>query len=93
MDPKTRKLTAVLVFSAQDSQKLLNSLREQGPGDEAEIAAESWFPEELIAKSEMSGDADLRGRSYAAGPFLSETYKDGRVIHIEETEIFILELR
>lgn len=93
LDPRSKKLTAVLIFSPQDAAKLLNTLRESGSGEDVEIAVESWFPDELIAKSEMSGDADLRGKAYPAAPFLTDRFRDGRIIHIEETEIFIVELR
>ncbi|QQS33635.1 MAG: hypothetical protein IPM50_03365 [Acidobacteriota bacterium] len=93
IDPRSKKLTAVLIFTPEDARLLLDELRKGGEGNDAEIALESWFPEELIAKGEMSGDAELRGKSYPADVFLMESYKSGRVIHIEETEIFILELR
>jgi hypothetical protein len=93
VDPSTKKLTAVIIFTPEDSAKLLAELKTKGEGRSAEIASESWFPEELIAKSEMSGDAELRGTSYSADPFFLDLYRNGRVIHIEETEIFIVELR
>lgn len=93
IDQRSKKLTAVLIFSPDDARLLLDELRKGGDGNDAEIALEAWFPEELIAKGEMSGDAELRGKSYPAGLFLMDSYKDGRVIHIEETEIFIMELR
>jgi hypothetical protein len=93
VDPRTKKLTAVIIFTPEDSAKLLAELKTKGEGTSAEIALESWFPEELIAKSEMSGDSELRGTSYSADPFFLDPYKNGRVIHIEETEIFVIELR
>lgn len=93
IDQRSKKLTAVLIFTPEDARLLLDELRKGGEGNDAEIALESWFPEELIAKGEMSGDAELRGKSYPAELFFMDLYSSGRVIHIEETEIFILELR
>jgi hypothetical protein len=92
VEGSSSKLTAVLIFTAEDTKALLFELRKGGDGADAELALESWFPEELIAKAEMSGDAELRGKAYPAEQFFMDRYNTGRVIHIEETEIFILEL-
>ena len=50
------------------------------------------LPPELIAQSQGSGDEILKGKSYAANEFFSESYKNGKITRINDTDYFILEL-
>ncbi len=89
---KGKKLTGVLKFSAEDAQKLVEQVDKTKPAFASDVDAESWFPPELIAKSQESGDENLKGTSYAADDFLREPYKNGKITRINDTDYFVLEL-
>ena len=90
--PSQQRLIAVLRFSTADSAKLVNEAEKIKPSEAASISSETWFPAELIAQSEMAGDDNLNGRAYAANQFFQEPYISGRVIRVENTDYFILDL-
>jgi len=56
------------------------------------IPVETWFPEELVAQGETSGDTALRGEACSAASFFQEPYMSGRVVRIEATDYFVLEV-
>ena len=56
------------------------------------ITSESWFPPELIAQGNVTGDDALNGLSYAANAFFQDPYNDGRITRIQGTDYFILEM-
>lgn len=89
---KGKKLTVVLKLSAEDAQKLIEQIDKSKPAFASDVDAESWFPPELIAKSQESGDENLKGTSYAANDFLREPYKNGKITRINDTDFFVLEL-
>ena len=60
-------------------------------GIQVTIENETWFPDDLIAYGEMSGDDTLKGTSYAANAFLQDPFNEGRVVRIEGTNYFVLE--
>ena len=91
-DTAHKKVIAVLRFSPADSAKLVAEAEKVRPAELANISSETWFPAELIAQSEMSGDDDLKGQSYAANQFFQEPYTNGRIVRIENTDYFVLEL-
>lgn len=87
-----KKITAVLKFSAKDAQSIVEQIDKTKPAFASDVDAESWFPPELIAKSQESGDENLKGISYAADDFLREPYKNGKITRINDTDFFVLEL-
>lgn len=89
---KSRKLIAVLKFTAADSAKVVEMISKTGPGEAFEIESESWFPPELIAKSQESGNATIKGKSYPATDFMRPPFNDGRISRIDDTDFYILEL-
>lgn len=92
-DASRKKIIAVLRFAPADSTKLVAEAEKVRPPEAANIPSETWFPAELIAQSEMSGGGDnLNGRSYAANQFFQEPFTSGRIVRIENTDYFILEL-
>lgn len=91
-DTEKKQILAVMRFSSADANKLVADAGNAGT-PEASIPVESWFPDELIAQSEMSGDAALKGMSYPANAFIQEPYNLGKIIRIDGTDYFILELR
>ena len=90
--PLQKRIVAVLRFSPADSAKVVAEAEKFGQPQVAAISSETWFPAELIAQSAMSGDDNLNGRSYAANQFFQEPYSSGRVIRIDNTDYFVLDV-
>ncbi len=91
-DTAKKRILAVIRFSPEDANKLVAEAGAAGT-PESSIPVESWFPNELIAQSETSGDAALKGLSYPANAFVQEPYTIGKITRIDGTDYFILELR
>ena len=91
-DAAHKKLIAVLRFSPEDSRKLIVEVEKSGQPQNVSIAVENWFPNELTAQSEMSGDSALKGLAYPANIFFQEPYSTGRITRIEGGDYFVLEL-
>jgi hypothetical protein len=87
-----KKLTAVFRFSEEDSKRIREDLAAKRPPFEAKVDAESWFPAELIAKSATTGDDTLKGKGYSAESLVKPPYKSGTLVHIEDTDYFVLTL-
>ena len=90
--PTDKKLIAVLRFSKDNADKVTAQAEKYKPGADVKINTESWFPAELIAQSQTSGDETLKGISYPANDFFNTPYTDGKISRIEGTEYFVLEL-
>lgn len=89
--PKTKRVLAVMRYSTADANKIV---AEAGGNPEGQtIQVETWFPDELIAQSEMSGDNALKGIAYPATAFYQEPYTDGKITRVEGTDFFVLELK
>ncbi len=91
--PTGRKLTAVLKFSTEDTKSLIDQLKEKGTPFETKADSETWFPAELVAKSQTAGDERLKGTGYSAKGFYKPPYSRGSVTHIDDTEYFVLILQ
>jgi hypothetical protein len=89
---ESKKLIAVLRFSAADAQTIVQQAEKYKPAIASVVDAEDWFPPELIAKSQQTGDETLKGAQYAADDFYSEAYKSGKLTRISDTNFFVLEL-
>lgn len=90
--PTDKKLTAVLRFLKDDAAKVTAQAEKYKPAATASINTEKWFPAELIAQSQTSGDETIKGLSYPANDFLNPPYSDGKITRIEGTDYFVLEL-
>jgi hypothetical protein len=88
----TKKLTAVLKYSAADAEKLSALIERSSPPLSATVSTETWFPAELIAQSDLSGDDTLKGDSFAAADFYQAPYTEGKITRIEGSNYFVLEL-
>lgn len=92
--PTDKKLTVVLKFSAKDTEKLMTELKKsKKPPFETETEAEDWFPAELIAKRETSGDGTLKGVGYSSEKFTKTPFNTGTLIYIKDTDYFVLILQ
>lgn len=90
--PTDKKLTAVMRFLKDDAAKITAQAEKYKPATPATINTEKWFPAELIAQSQTSGDETVKGSSYPANDFLNPPYSDGKLTRIEGTDYFVLEL-
>ncbi|HUF04491.1 MAG TPA: hypothetical protein VMM38_09985 [Aridibacter sp.] len=88
-----KQLTVVFRFSKADGEKLRKQLSADGTPFSAKVDLETWFPPELAARSSTTGDETLKGRGYNAAPLAKEPYKTGTLVHIDETDYFVLTLR
>jgi hypothetical protein len=91
-DAQHKKITAVLRLSQPEATKLIADAEKVRPPQQVNINPESWFPPELIAQGDTSGDDTLNGKSYAANAFFQDPYNEGRIIKIEDSDYFILEM-
>jgi hypothetical protein len=90
--PTDKKLTAVVKFTREHAEKITEQAARQKPGAPVTMNAENWFPAELIALTQMSGDETLKGTTYAAADFYQPPYLDGKLTRIENSNYFVLEL-
>ena len=86
------KVTAVFRFSTADANKLVAEAEKFGPGENVSVPVETWFPDELTAQGDMSGDSALKGVAYPANAFYQEPYNKGKITRIEGGDYFVLEL-
>jgi hypothetical protein len=91
-DVKGKKLVAILRFAPAEANRLIADAEKIRPAQNVTIATESWFPPELVAQSDTTGDDTLNGKAYAANAFLQDPYNDGRITRIQDTDYFILEV-
>lgn len=91
-DSSDKKLTAVMKFTAEDAKNLAAQAEKHRPPEAVEAGTEQWFPLELNAQSRLSGNESLKGNAYAPTDFIQLPYKNGRLIKIENSNYFILEL-
>jgi hypothetical protein len=90
--PTDKKLVAVLRFLKDDAGKITAQAEKYKAAAPETINTESWFPAELIAQSQTSGDETVKGLSYPANDFYNPPFTDGKITRIEGTDYFVLEL-
>lgn len=91
-DAVSKKVTAVLRFSPGDANKIVVQAQRYGAPQNVSMAVETWFPSELIAQGEMSGDSALKGLAYNANDFYLAPYTIGTITRIEGSDYFVLEV-
>jgi hypothetical protein len=92
VDAARKKVIAVFRYPPEDANKIVAEAGKFGEPASVSIAVESWFPDELIAQSEMGGDSELKGTAYPANAFFQDPYTTGRITRIEGGDYFVLEL-
>jgi hypothetical protein len=90
--PGQKKLTAVLRFSPENATKMATEVAKNGPATADTLTVESWYPNELIAQGELTGESTVKGQSYPAEPFLNPPYTKGKITRVENTDYYILQI-
>lgn len=90
--PNPKKLTAVIKFSPEAAAAIARQAENVKPATYSAIEAEAWFPAELIAQSQLSGDETLKGATFAADNFINPPYNQGKITRVDGTNYFVLEL-
>ena len=91
-EPTDTKLIAVLKFKPEDAQKVAAQAQTYKQPTETSLNVEEWFPPELVAKSQESGDETIKGNVYAPNDFTQSPYLNGTLTRISGTDYFVLEL-
>lgn len=91
-NPEQKKLTAVIRFTPENAMKMRAEIARAGQPTPDTVPVESWYPNELIAQGELSGESIVKGNSYPAGPYLHPPYTKGKITRIENTDYFILQI-
>ena len=91
-DPATKQLTAVLRFSSENAARMADEISKNGQPTSETLPVETWYPAELIAQGELTGESTVKGRSFPAEPFLNPPYTKGRISQVENTDYFILQI-
>lgn len=87
-----KKITAVIRFDPDDEKKVIAEAEKFGPAQNVTVETQSWFPDELSAQSDLHGDTPLSGKAYPANQFFQDAYNSGRIVDIDGTDYYVLEL-
>jgi hypothetical protein len=92
LDAEHKKVVAVFRFSPEDAGRVVAEASKFGHSQGVSIETETWFPDELMAQGDLSGDNALKGTAFPANNFFQEPYTSGRIVRIEGGDYFVLEL-
>ncbi|PYT00979.1 MAG: hypothetical protein DMF63_04765 [Acidobacteria bacterium] len=90
--PEQKKLIAVIRFSPENAAKMAAEAARNGPPSSETLTVENWYPNELIAQGELTGESTVKGQSYNAASFLNPPYTKGKITRVENTDYFILQI-
>ena len=90
--PAQKSLTAVLRFSPENASKFAAEIAKNGNGTQVNLSVEPWYPNELIAQGDVTGESTITGQSYPAESFLNPPYTKGTITRIDNTDYFILQI-
>jgi hypothetical protein len=88
-----KRLTAVLRLKPEDYKALSSRAATAGPGRQVEVSVEPWFPAELTAMSETTGENTVPATSYPANEFFQAPFNSGTVSLVTDTDYVIIELQ
>lgn len=86
-----RKLIIVLLYLPADVQKVVADAEKHGAATNVSLEPAEWFPKELISQHDLSGEP-LQGKQYPANEFFQAPYNSGRLVRIDGTDYFVVEL-
>lgn len=89
--PGEKKLVAVMLFTKDDAEAVMRMAAAAGEPKKVVIPVENWFPVEIVAQGDSSGDGTIGAEAYPATGMLLEPYTSGIIARIENTDYFILE--
>lgn len=87
-----KRLLAVLRYEGDPARRFNTSVTGLGKGEAVSLNVESWFPAELVAKGQTGAEETLKGMSYPAKALAKSPYTDGRIVRVDGTDYFVLEL-
>lgn len=87
-----RRIVAVMRFTSEHSDRIAAEAAKLGAASTTTIETEEWYPEELIAHSELNGDSGLAATVYRADSFYQPPFSSGKLTRIDGTDYFVLEL-
>jgi hypothetical protein len=88
-----KRLIAVLRLKPEDYKALSAKAAASGPGRPVQASVEQWFPAELIAMSETTGQMNVPATSYPADEFFQAPFDTGTVSLVNDTDYVIVELQ
>ena len=91
-DQPHKKIIAVMRFSPENSKRIVADAEKTKAPEKVTIPISTWFPAELIAQGDMGGEDNVNGLAYAANAFFQDPYDQGRLVHVEDTDYFVLEV-
>ena len=86
-------MIAVVRLTPENISKITSSAAKHKEPATASIEVEEWFPAELTAKRDLGADTTLSGRSYSAQEIIKDPFTSGRLIHLDETDYIVLDLK
>ena len=89
---QNKSLTAVIRFSPENTARMAAEIAKYGAGTPETLSVETWYPAELIAQAELSGESSIKGRSYPADSMVNPPYTKGKITQIDNTDYFILQI-
>lgn len=87
-----KKLVAVVRFAPENASKMAAEIAKNGQPASETLSVESWYPAELIAQSDVTGESILKAQSFPAEQFLNPPYTKGKISRVENTDYFILQI-
>lgn len=90
--PGAKRLVAVLRFDSPRAAEFQGVFSALGAGMKVDVEVEEWFPTEMKAQGQTGGGGSLKGVSVPANSLLRPPYQYGRLIKVDESPFYILEL-
>ena len=90
--PEQKRIIAVMRLDPSDAAKAVSEATGFGTPETISLPSQKWFPDELVAQAETSGDNTLHGQSYPANAFFQPPYTSGHITRIEGTDYFVLDI-
>ena len=88
-----QRLVAVFRLSPEASKSFATNMNATGGGHSVQVNVEQWFPAELIAMGETTGEMAVNGKAFPANDYYQSPFNIGTITAIPETDYVILELQ
>ena len=91
--PNGQRLVAVFRLSPEDSRAFAAKANAAGGEGSVQLNVEQWFPAELIAMGETTGETAVTGKAFSANDHFQPPFNVGTITVIPETDYVVLELK